>query len=116
MPSYDPQRSRSRHRAADDEGPAPVDALLGPLPDVEAAEPAAPAEPAEPAAPPEPAATDEPVRREPLIIDLDQPQPVTVPRHRGRLVLAAMALVSLVVQVLVFLWWRRRRAAETVDG
>jgi len=30
MPQYDPQRSRSRQRKADDEGPAPVDALLGP--------------------------------------------------------------------------------------
>ena len=33
MPQYDPQRSRSRQRKADDEGPAPVDALLGPAPD-----------------------------------------------------------------------------------
>jgi hypothetical protein len=30
MAQYDPQRSHSRHRKADDEGPAPVDALLGP--------------------------------------------------------------------------------------
>ena len=30
MAQYDPQRSRSRHRSGDDEGPAPVDALLGP--------------------------------------------------------------------------------------
>ena len=30
MAQYDPQRSRTRHRKADDEGPAPVDALLGP--------------------------------------------------------------------------------------
>ncbi len=29
MAQYDPQRSRSRHRSGDDEGPAPVDALLG---------------------------------------------------------------------------------------
>ncbi len=33
MAQYDPQRSRTRHRKADDEGPAPVDALLGPVPD-----------------------------------------------------------------------------------
>ena len=32
MAQYDPQRSRTRHRKADDEGPAPVDALLGPDP------------------------------------------------------------------------------------
>jgi len=30
MAQYDPQRSRSRHRSGEDEGPAPVDALLGP--------------------------------------------------------------------------------------
>ena len=33
MAQYDPQRSHSRHRATDDDGPAPVDALLGPDPD-----------------------------------------------------------------------------------
>jgi hypothetical protein len=100
MPSYDPQRSRSRRRAADDEGPAPVDALLGPVPD----------------AVPEPPA-DEPVRREPLIIDLDQPAPVNVPRHRGKLVLLLLAAVSVVVQAVLFLWWRRRRTqAPPTDG
>jgi hypothetical protein len=31
MAQYDPQRSRSRHRSGEDEGPAPVDALLGPI-------------------------------------------------------------------------------------
>ncbi len=34
MAQYDPQRSRSRPRNEDDEGPAPVDALLGDAPDV----------------------------------------------------------------------------------
>jgi cobalamin biosynthesis Mg chelatase CobN len=34
MAQYDPQRSRSRPRKADDEGPAPVDALLGDAPDL----------------------------------------------------------------------------------
>jgi hypothetical protein len=90
MPSYDPQRSHSRRRVADDEGPAPVDALLGPLPDQD----------------------PEPVRREPLIIDLDQPAPVNVPRHRGRAVLFVLAGLSLVVQALLFLWWRRRQSVD----
>jgi hypothetical protein len=43
MAQYDPQRSRTRHRKADDEGPAPVDALLGPDPSVERVEPVSPA-------------------------------------------------------------------------
>lgn len=34
MAQYDPQRSRSRPRNEDDEGPAPVDALLGDAPEV----------------------------------------------------------------------------------
>jgi len=42
MAQYDPQRSRTRHRKADEEGPAPVDALLGPDPAVGA--PAVPAD------------------------------------------------------------------------
>jgi hypothetical protein len=40
MAQYDPQRSRTRHRKADDEGPAPVDALLGPEPSAAPVDPA----------------------------------------------------------------------------
>jgi hypothetical protein len=101
MPSYDPQRSHTRRRVTDDEGPAPVDALLGPVPDAEP----------EPDRAPEPS----PAPSEPLIIDLDQPAPVNVPRHRGRLVLFVLAAVSLVVQALLFLWWRRRRSAASTE-
>jgi hypothetical protein len=39
MAQYDPQRSRSRHRSGEDEGPAPVDALLGPTGAADPAEP-----------------------------------------------------------------------------
>jgi hypothetical protein len=39
MAQYDPQRSRSRHRSGEDEGPAPVDALLGPTGGTDPAEP-----------------------------------------------------------------------------
>jgi hypothetical protein len=151
MPSYDPQRSRRRQRIADDEGPAPVDALLGPTPDAPPddadGEPArtdtpaadleatadlesvpvpepAPTQPAgapvveddtvdAPAAPaPAASAPAETTRREPLVIDLDAPAPVNVPRHRGRIVLYALAVLSLVAQVLAFRWWRRRRAEQ----
>jgi len=38
MAQYDPQRSRSRRRSGEDEGPAPVDALLGPTAPTGAAE------------------------------------------------------------------------------
>jgi len=42
MAQYDPQRSRSRHRNGEEQGPAPVDALLGPTePSVETSPPAA---------------------------------------------------------------------------
>jgi hypothetical protein len=121
VPGYDPQRGRPRQRVADDDGPAPVDALLGPSPDEP--EPVAPDADAEvpvgaaviePATQP-PVADDtvaepaEPARREPLVIDLDQPAPVNVPRHRGRLVLYALAALSVVLQILAWRWWRRRR-------
>jgi cobalamin biosynthesis Mg chelatase CobN len=39
MAQYDPQRSHSRPRKADDEGPAPVDALLGPDPQADPSQP-----------------------------------------------------------------------------
>lgn len=76
MAQYDPQRSRTRHRKADEEGPAPVDALLGPDP---SAPPAAPTpEPSiarvEPASPAEPAAWAEP---EFPRLDLERLEPET---------------------------------------
>ena len=43
MAQYDPQRSNNRHRKADDEGLAPVDAMLGPDPDAPATAPTVPA-------------------------------------------------------------------------
>lgn len=119
MPSYDPQRSRSRRRATEDEGPAPVDALLGPSPDDthetdETHEPVPAAEvdvvpTGTPSVEPDEAS---PPRREPLVIDLDPPAPVNVPRHRGRVVLYGLAVLSVVLQVLAWLWWRRRKRSQ----
>jgi len=117
MAQYDPQRSRSRHRNGEDEGPAPVDALLGP------AEP-----PAEPPAP----ATTEP----PGLIDLtDSAPPATraAPTANGstpaadvsgsaggppapgpvRPLLVALALVAALA--LVWAWLRRRRTPPEPD-
>src|SRR5215204_7005568 len=119
MPSYDPQRSRSRRRAADDEGPAPVDALLGPSPDRQVDEPSAPAaaevDVVPTGAPTVPTDEAPTARREPLVIDLDQPAPVNVPRHRGRVVLYALAVLSVVLQVLAWRWWRRRKQARATS-
>jgi len=98
MPTYDPQRSRPRRRVADDEGPAPVDALLGeaPVPDTVSEPVGAP-----------------PASREPLVIDLDRPAPTPATGGRRRLVLALVALVALVLEVLAWRWWRRRVAAAS---
>ena len=61
MAQYDPQRSHSRPRKADDDGPAPVDALLGPAADPDPADESAlttapPPQPAVEAMPPKSAA------------------------------------------------------------
>ena len=55
MATYDPQRSRSRHRVDDADGPAPVDALLG---SVAPQAPAVDAQPADVDAPTPPDVTD----------------------------------------------------------
>lgn len=94
MATYDPQRSRSRPRAADPEAPAPVDALLGP---------------AEDAVPVEDGATEERAAREPLVIDLDAPAPAGAASRRGAAARAAVvAVVAALLAALAWLWYRRR--------
>jgi hypothetical protein len=127
-PGYDPQRGHARARV-DTTATAPVDALLGPLPDAPDADEAdvpAPEAVVDAAATPAAAtpAAEEPTAeapkattpREPLVLDLDPPAPVNVPRHRGRVVLLALAIASVVAQVVAWIWWRRRRARVAGDS
>jgi hypothetical protein len=89
MPQYDPQRSRSRQRKADDEGPAPVDALLGPAVD----------------------AIDEHAR--PLTDDIvAPPSPANL---GGRTVAPGVAAIMAIMGLAVVTWvvLRRRRRART---
>jgi hypothetical protein len=121
MPTYDPQRSRSRPRAADDDTPAPVDEILGAEPDTDAPsrsfdEPAVP----EPASP-----TTEPLRqpassapraptspRGPLAEPTGPPAGATgLPREA----LIGFAAAVLVVVALVLRRRRRRRRASNAD-
>jgi hypothetical protein len=93
MAQYDPQRSRSRHRSGDDEGPAPVDALLTPHP----------TEPAPPVDAPAPLAEPTPPR-------LLEPVPPTAPPARSSFgVVAALVAVLVATLLLVRAVARRRR-------
>ena len=106
MPQYDPQRSRSRQRKADDEGPAPVDALLGPEPaasEVVTAETEAPAGPVNGRVPQAVSVPDSPTVRPPE-------ESSTGPRSGAKPVAVAAALAA----VLLAVWWvlRRRRGLD----
>lgn len=139
MATYDPQRSRSRHRVDDADGPAPVDALLGsvtppapeaekPVADTEAptstdatdvpdaaetsepvADTVAPAAATTPPVPPERAATRS---REPLVVDLDAPAPAGNGRPRGAAARAALVAVLVAMVAALALWWRRHRTTD----
>jgi hypothetical protein len=114
MAQYDPQRSRSRHRKADDEGPAPVDALLGPdpaagtpavsvdppAPDDSGVKPPADAvAPAGPSVPDTPRPDVEPVADwEPVVADARTGSPAWRPAVWLAAVLALLALLWLVVR------------------
>jgi hypothetical protein len=114
---YDPQRSRARRRVPDTQEPAPVDALLGPMPDGPDADGTPDALPASSGAPVHEAAPeDEPAAappRQPLVVDLDPPAGTSGPA-RSRALLWVVAVLSVIAQVVAYLWWRRRRAAH--DG
>ena len=106
MAQYDPQRSRSRHRSGEDEGPAPVDALLGP------AEPELPpvippvvdlTDGAAAAAQMDPAFRPTPREREPI-------EPAGARSMAGAV--AAFVAVLVAVLLLVAAVARRRRRAD----
>ena len=119
MAQYDPQRSRSRRRSGDDEGPAPVDALLGPS-EPSGADPAA-ATPADDA----PALidlTDAAASTHRDLVagngvsapDVDHGTPeVSSAMARVRPVLVALALVA--ACALAWAWLRRRREPPAPD-
>jgi len=110
MPQYDPQRSRSRQRKADDEGPAPVDALLGPSPS--APRPAAES-PVAPAAAERPIPGSEPNGVRPLDATVAAPPPMqpggplAAPARRSPF--KPLALLAALAAGLVVVWWVRRR-------
>jgi hypothetical protein len=104
MAQYDPQRSRSRHRSGDDEGPAPVDALLGPAetpPLIDLTDH------------PDEAAPDVAPATSPGLIDWELPPE---PRTAGSL---SPALLAAIVVAAVLLVWglgrRRRRRTRDAD-
>jgi hypothetical protein len=96
MAQYDPQRSRTRHRKADDEGPAPVDALLGP----------------DPEASPSPVPTDDSTvpwidPRPDLLQSSGHPS-----RSAPRVALALAAVIALIVLLGAAVRRRRRRPPQ----
>ncbi len=112
MPQYDPQRARSRQRKADDEGPAPVDALLGPGPSSAdlpggGADEERVVEAARRSQRPEATAgaTAPPVT------------PAPVPARRGPSLARPLALAAVITATVVALWWilRLRRGATRDD-
>ena len=113
MPQYDPQRSRSRQRKADDEGPAPVDALLGPepaAPESVTAETETPAETKTPAASVNgraPGAVSPAIDSPPVRLAADEP---TGSRSGAK----PLAVAAAVAAVLLAVWWvlRRRRGPD----
>lgn len=119
MAQYDPQRSRSRQRAADDEGPAPVDALLGPVAKSGNGSGGAPA--AEAGTGPTPVAPEASAggrsegsaeeRRGPVVIDVGPASATALPDSTGRVTAVRIAmLVGAVLGVVALVgWWRRRR-------
>ncbi len=114
MPQYDPQRSRSRHRSGDD-GPAPVDALLGPAP----GQPGAPGAPLSDDRPSDDAAGD----RGSVSSDIDSSalddwvDPLPSGRS-GPPPLAPAVVVGLLVAAVAIVWalLRRRRRDAPPEG
>jgi hypothetical protein len=88
MGTYDPQRSRSRPKAADAEGPAPVDALLGRVTVGDELEPAV----------------------IPRVVDFETPEPEAAELRGDRArVLIAGGIAGFAIAVVLFFRWRRRR-------
>jgi hypothetical protein len=133
MAQYDPQRSHSRPRKADDEGPAPVDALLGDAPDRVTSPPVTKKAPAQksvkkPASVNNPEAEKaQPVAEVPIAQEADYeapaiasvqpsvaepgpawdaPRPTPAARSSRRVPVAVIVAVVLALTGLV--WWRRR--------
>ncbi len=119
MAQYDPQRSRSRQRAADEEGPAPVDALLG---SVEASGNGSGGEGAGgTGADPVPGSPDDATgvssqeaageRRGPVVVDVGPTSSTELPDTTRRVtaVRIAMLLGALLGVAALIGWWRRRR-------
>ena len=111
MPQYDPQRSRSRQRKADDVGPAPVDALLGPepaAPESVTAETKTPAASVNGRAPRAVSPADSPaIDSPPVRLAGDEP---TGSRSGAK----PLAVAAAVAAVLLAVWWvlRRRRGPD----
>jgi hypothetical protein len=113
MASYDPQRSRSRRRAADEEGPAPVDEILdrgpgaGDQPDASTALPSSLTSAVEPAttSPAEPAPG-------PTVTPVPPPGRTVDPKV---VVVVIVALLALLVGLGRRRRRRRRRALEAGD-
>ncbi len=108
MPTYDPQRSRPRQRA-EAGSPAPVDALLGAVPE----ESGTSETPQTPGVPAEQAGA--------LVVDLDAPSPVgptagLAPRRNVGVVSSLVALVALVVSAAVVVLAVRARARRQTGG
>jgi hypothetical protein len=128
MAQYDPQRSRTRHRKADEEGPAPVDALLGPDP---APDPPAPPEPEPeldlrddpaPVPPVVPVVVIGPTVAEgesssiPWIDPRPGPQPGPEPGGSRRRVAVGLAALLALIAVLLWAGLRRRRRPGPASG
>jgi hypothetical protein len=123
MPSYDPQRSRSRPRAADDDAPAPVDEILGTdapgdTPERPVAEPTAP----EPSSPEPMPAEDEPVLIErdaagpvPSSPRVPIAEPIRTPAGLPREAFIGFAAAVLVIVALVLRRRRRKRRGPSGD-